>query len=144
MHEGAGPPPKSDILLYRSLTGSIRVEVTYEDESFWLSQKQLADVFEVDVRTVNEHLKNIFGSGELEENSVIRKFRITAADGKSYLTSFYHLDAIIAVVYLVKETKGTKDSLKLRSSERDKVDCGKKHFDAFGVPFAVVVSADEV
>jgi restriction endonuclease len=77
-------------------------------------------------------------------NSVIRKFRITAADGKSYLTSFYHLDAIIAVVYLVKETKGTKDSLKLRSSERDKVDCGKKHFDALGVSFAVVVSADEV
>jgi hypothetical protein len=108
MHEGAGPPPKSDILLYRSPTGNIRVEVTYEDESFWLSQKQLADVFEVDVRTVNEHLKNIFRSGELEEGSVIRKFRMTAADGKSYLTSFYHLDAIIAVGYRVSSYRATQ------------------------------------
>lgn len=108
MHEGDGPPPKSDILLYRSPTGNIRVEVTYEDESFWLSQKQLADVFEVDVRTVNEHLKNIFRSGELEEGSVIRKFRMTAADGKSYLTSFYHLDAIIAVGYRVNSYRATQ------------------------------------
>jgi len=102
------PPREGEILLYTGSTGDIRVEVLFEDESFWLTQKRMAELFEVDVRTVNEHLKNIFKTGELVEHSVIRKFRITAADGKSYLTSFYNLDAIIAVGYRVNSRQATQ------------------------------------
>ena len=80
---------------------SIRVEVLFEEESFWLTQKRMAELFEVTVPTINEHLKNIFKTNELVKDSVIRKFRMTADDGKSYLTSFYNLDSIIAVGYRV-------------------------------------------
>lgn len=64
--------------------GGNRIHVRIEDENVWLSQKLIAELFDVDVRTVNEHLKNIFLEQELDENSVIRNFRITAADGKKY------------------------------------------------------------
>jgi hypothetical protein len=80
----------------------------YESETFWLSQKKIAELFGVDVRTVSEHLRNIFSDGELVEGSVIRKFRTTAADGKSYLVSFYNLDAIISVGYRVNSAKATQ------------------------------------
>ena len=93
------PPREGEILLYTGPSGAIRVEVLFEEESFWLTQKRMAELFDVDVRTVSEHLQNLFKTGELAEDSVIRKFRITAADGKNYLTSFYDLDAIIAVGY---------------------------------------------
>jgi hypothetical protein len=66
------------------LGGGNRIHVRIEDENVWLSQKLIAELFDVDVRTVNEHLKNIFLEQELDENSVIRNFRITAADGKKY------------------------------------------------------------
>ena len=102
------PCREGEILLYTGSAGAIRVEVLFEDESFWLTQKRMAELFEVDVRTVNEHLKNVFKTGELMEDSVIRKFRITAADGKSYLTSFYNLDAIIAVGYRVNSRQATQ------------------------------------
>ncbi len=101
-------PREGEILLYTGPGGHVRVEVLFEEESFWLTQKRMAELFEVDVRTVNEHLQNIFRSGELLEDSVIRKFRITAADGKSYLTSFYNLDAIIAVGYRVNSRQATQ------------------------------------
>jgi hypothetical protein len=101
-------PREGEILLYTGTAGDIRVEVLFEDESFWLTQKRMAELFEVDVRTVSEHLQNVFKSKELQENSVIRKFRITAADGKSYLTSFYNLDAIIAVGYRVNSRQATQ------------------------------------
>jgi len=68
----------------------------------------MAQLFDVDVRTVNEHLKNIFKSGELQEDSVIRKFRITAADGKNYNTNFYNLDVIISVGYRVNSVRATQ------------------------------------
>ena len=71
----------SDIIFYNSPEGNVKVEVIYEDETFWLIQKRMAELFGVDVRTINEHLKNIFISSELEEDSVIRKIRITASDG---------------------------------------------------------------
>ncbi|WP_158817180.1 virulence RhuM family protein [Methylocapsa sp. S129] len=102
------PPREGEILLYTGSAGAIRVEVLFEEESFWLTQKRMAELFEVDVRTVNEHLKNIFRTGELAEDSVIRKFRMTAADGKSYLTSFYNLDVIIAVGYRVNSRQATQ------------------------------------
>ncbi|MFC5369666.1 virulence RhuM family protein [Arcanobacterium bovis] len=84
------------------------IEVRYEDGTIWLTQKLMAELFGVDVRTVNEHLLNIFRSGELEENSVIRKFRITATDGKSYVTKHYNLDAIISVGYRVNSLRATQ------------------------------------
>ena len=97
-----------EILLYTAPEGKTHIEVFFEEETFWLSQKKIAELFGVDVRTINEHLKNIFKTNELEENSVIRNFRITANDGKNYLTNFYNLDAIIAVGYRVNSHEATR------------------------------------
>jgi len=91
----------SNIILYTTDAGQVSVQVQYEDNTFWLTQKRMAELFGVEVNTINYHLKEIFNSGELTENSVVRKIRITAADGKNYATNFYHLDAIIAVGYRV-------------------------------------------
>lgn len=96
------------ILLYSTPKGAAQIEVFFEDETFWLSQKIMADLFGVDVRTISEHLQNIFNSGELDQNSVIRIFRITAADGKNYNTQLYNLDAIIAVGYRVNSYQATQ------------------------------------
>lgn len=98
----------SEIILYRSPDGAAKVEVAFEDETFWLPQRRMAELFGVDVRTVSEHLKNIFADGELDEDAVIRKFRITASDGKSYDTNHYSLDAIIAVGYRVNSKLATQ------------------------------------
>jgi hypothetical protein len=98
----------SPFLFYASSDGSIRVQVLVEDETVWASQKGMSDIFDVDVRTISEHLKNIFKTNELEELSVIRKFRITASDGKNYDTSFYSLDAIISVGYRVNSLRATQ------------------------------------
>ncbi len=86
-----------DLILYQTDSGSVRVEVRFEDETFWLTQKRMADLFGVEINTINYHLKEIFKPGELDEDSVIRKIRITAGDGKEYLTNLYNLDAIISV-----------------------------------------------
>ncbi|WP_429931487.1 virulence RhuM family protein [Agrobacterium vitis] len=101
-------PREGEILFYSGPEGAMRLEVLFEEESFWLTQKRMAELFEVTVPTINEHLKNIFKSGELEEEAVIRKFRTTADDGKNYLTSFYDLDAIIAVGYRVNSRRATQ------------------------------------
>ena len=84
------------IAIYKALGDEQKVRVRIEDENVWLTQKLIAELFDVDVRTVNEHLKNIFLEQELDENSVIRNFRITANDGKIYDTKHYNLDAILA------------------------------------------------
>ena len=89
----------SNFILYTTDAGQVNVQVQYEDNTFWLTQKRMAELFGVEVNTINYHLKEIFNSGELTENSVVRKIRITASDGKNYATNFYHLDAIIAVGY---------------------------------------------
>ena len=98
----------SNIILYTTDTGNVSVQVQYEDGTFWLTQKRMAELFGVEVHTVNYHLKEIFLSGELQEDAVVRKIRITAADGKNYLTNFYHLDAIIAVGYRVNSKQATQ------------------------------------
>jgi hypothetical protein len=98
----------TDIIFYSSPEGNIKIEVFHQDETFWLSQKRMAELFGVEVNTINYHLKEIFKSGELVEDSVIRKIRITAADGKKYLTAFYNLDAIIAVGYRVNSKQATQ------------------------------------
>ncbi|PIV84831.1 MAG: hypothetical protein CO150_03480 [Nitrospirae bacterium CG_4_9_14_3_um_filter_53_35] len=101
-------PMKSDLILYHTEDGKTRIEVHLQDETVWLSQKLMAELFQKDVRTINEHIKNIFEEGELAPESVIRKFRITAADGKNYDTAHYNLDVIISVGYRVKSHRGTQ------------------------------------
>lgn len=98
----------SQLIFYATPQGNVKVEVLFEEETFWLSQKRMAELFAVDVRTINEHLKNIFKTGELREDSVIRNFRTTAADGKTYDTKFYMLDAILAVGYRVNSREATQ------------------------------------
>lgn len=100
--------PGSELLLYQTDDGQTRVQVRLEDETVWLSQKQLAELFQKDVRTISEHIQNIYEEGELREEAVFRKFRITAADGKAYETGFYNLDVIISVGYRVRSQRGTQ------------------------------------
>lgn len=98
----------SNILLYKTAQGETRIEVIFNSETFWMSQKRMADLYNVDVSTINYHLKEIFKSGELSENSVIRKIPITANDGKDYNTLVYNLDAIISVGYRVNSYQATQ------------------------------------
>ena len=98
----------AEFLIFTGQAGEQSIEARYEDETIWLTQKLMAELFAVDVRTVSEHLKNIFQSSELLEDSVIRKFRNTATDGKSYVTQFYNLDAIISVGYRVNSVRATQ------------------------------------
>ena len=98
----------SEVILYTTPKGAIKIEILFENETFWLTQKKLAELFSVEVNTINYHLKEIFKTKELEENSVIRKIRITANDGKKYMTNFYNLDAIIAVGYRVNSYSATQ------------------------------------
>ena len=98
----------SEIIFYTSPEGKKKVEVVFRNENFWLTQKGLAELFGVQVPAVNKHLKNIFESGELSEGSVISILETTAADGKSYKTNSYSLDAIIAVGYRVNSYQATQ------------------------------------
>jgi len=98
----------AEFLIFTGQSGEQSIEARYEDESIWLTQKLMAELFGVDVRTINEHLRNIFKSNELDERSVIRKFRTTAADGKNYNTQHYSLDAIISVGYRVNSLRATQ------------------------------------
>ena len=98
----------AEFLIFTGQAGERSIEARYEDETVWLSQKLMATLFDVDVRTISEHLKNIFESGELAKNSVLRNFRTTAADGKNYNTNFYNLDAIISVGYRVNSKRATQ------------------------------------
>ena len=84
------------------------IEMRYEDENIWLTQKMMATLYDVDVRTINYHIKKIFSDSELQENSVIRKFRITADDGKSYNTNHYSLEMIIAVGFKVNSERAVQ------------------------------------
>jgi hypothetical protein len=99
---------ENQIIFYQSETGNITLNVTYFNESFWLTQKNIAQLFGVEVPAISKHLKNIFESGELNEISVISKMETTASDGKNYLTSYYNLDAIIAVGYRVNSKQATQ------------------------------------
>jgi len=97
-----------DIVLYKNENGNIHIEVNLKEDNIWLSQKQMAELFNKNVKTINEHIRNIFKEGELTEKSVIRKFRITANDGKIYDTLCYNLDLIISVGYRVNSKRGTQ------------------------------------
>ena len=100
--------PQSSIVLYQTEDGQTRVQCRFENETIWLTQKLMAELFKKDVRTINEHIQNVISESELAGESVIRKFRITAADGKGYETQHYNLELIIAVGYRVKSPRGTQ------------------------------------
>lgn len=98
----------AEYLTFVAASGSGGVEALYADENVWLSQKMMGVLYDVNVRTINEHLQNIFSDHELEEDSVFRNFRITAADGKNYDTKHYNLAAIIAVGYKVNSERAVQ------------------------------------
>ena len=98
-----------EIILFQTEDGQTRIDVRLINETVWLSQKLMAELFQKDVRTINDHIQNIFEDGELQPtDSVIRKFRITAADGKTYQVEHYSLDVIISVGYRVKSHRGVQ------------------------------------
>ena len=107
-HEVSIRSSAAEYLTFVAASGEGGVEAVFADEDVWLSQKMMGVLYEVNVRTINEHLKKIFSDSELEEDSVIRKFRITASDGKNYNTQHYNLSAIIAVGYKVNSERAVQ------------------------------------
>ncbi len=97
----------NEILLYTTKDGEVRINVLYGDQNIWLTQKKMASLFAVQIPAINKHLKNIFESGELVEDSVVSILETTAADGKNYSTKLYNLDAIIGVGYRVNSRQAT-------------------------------------
>ena len=97
-----------NILFYSTQQGNVHVEVVYNNETFWLTQKAMALLFGVEVPAISKHLKNIFETKELEENSVVSKMETTAKDGKNYNTTYYRLEAILAVGYRVNSAQATQ------------------------------------
>lgn len=98
---------ESQIILYQTEDGKTRVEVRFEHENVWLTQKLMAELFETTVANINIHLKNIFQTGELQREAVIKDFLITASDGKKYKTKMYGIEAIVALGYRVNSVRGT-------------------------------------
>ncbi|MEI6091924.1 MAG: virulence RhuM family protein [bacterium] len=98
----------SEFIIYQNQTGNIKIDVRLEEESVWLTQAQIAILFNKGRSTITEHIQNIFNENELDEISVCRKFRHTAQDGKLYDTNYYNLDVIISVGYRVKSIQGTQ------------------------------------
>ncbi len=98
----------AEFLIFQAETKEQGVEVYYKDENIWATQKAMATLFDVNVPAISKHLKNIFESGELKDDSVVSKMEITASDGKNYQTLFYSLDAIIAVGYRVNSVRATQ------------------------------------
>jgi hypothetical protein len=97
-----------EVVFYEEPNGQIRLDVRLEQDTVWLAQAHMAKLFAKNVRTISEHIRNVFKEKELDHSSVIRNFRITARDGKAYDTQFYNLDVIISVGYRVKSQRGTQ------------------------------------
>ena len=96
-----------EIIIYQTDDGLTHIDVKMEDETVWLTQAQLVQLYQTSKSNVSEHIKHIFEEGELEENAVVRKFRTTAADGKSYNTTYYNLDMTISLGYRIKSSIAT-------------------------------------
>jgi hypothetical protein len=101
-------PAKGQFLVYQAQDGRLKIDVRLDRETVWLTQAHMAELFQTTVPNVNMHLRNIFKEGELQVDSVIQEFLITAADGKKYHTNHYNLDAIISVGYRVKSATATR------------------------------------
>lgn len=99
---------RGEVVIYRSPDGSVTIDVHLKQETVWLTQKQMASLFDTERSVITKHLGNIFKSGELDRDSVCAFFAHTAADGKTYRTAFYSLDAIISVGYRVNSKRGTQ------------------------------------
>ncbi len=99
---------KSEILMYRSDDGITKIQVRLADNSVWLTQADIVELFQSSKSNISEHIRHIFEEGELSENSVVRKFRTTASDGKNYNIAYYNLDVVISVGYRVKSLRGTQ------------------------------------
>ena len=97
-----------EFILYNDISESVSVNVIVKDETLWLTQKSMAELFGCSADNISLHLKNIFNSGELDKQSVTEKISVTATDGKNYLVNFYNLDAVISVGYRVNSSKATK------------------------------------
>lgn len=99
---------QGEIVIYQTDDGDTKIDVRFVDETVWLTQAQLCELYQTSKSNVSEHIKNIFEEGELEENSVVRKFRTTASDGKNYSVSYYNLDMIISLGYRIKSVTATQ------------------------------------
>ena len=104
----ADKAPLTQILLYQTEDRRTRIEVRLENETVWLNQLQMSELFQTSKQNVSLHIQNIFQERELEEGSVVKEYLTTAADGKKYPTKFYNLDVIISVGYRVKSHRGTQ------------------------------------
>lgn len=107
----ATTPTEGELILYRTADDAVRVEVLYQSETFWLDQRRMAELFGIDVRTVSEHLRNVYDSGELAQEGTLRKIRMVRTEGKREVRreiEFYSLDAIISVGYRVNSAKATQ------------------------------------
>jgi hypothetical protein len=100
--------PQSGFILYQTEDGRTRVQCRFENETVWLTQQQMAELFQTTKQNVGQHLKSLFAEGELVQDSVVKESFTTAADGKNYATRFYNLDVIISVGYRVKSLRGTQ------------------------------------
>ena len=107
---------KGEIILYQTEDSVTKIEVRLENENVWLTQAQLVELYQSSKSNISEHVKHIFEEGELREDSVVRKFRTTAADGKDYNTIYYNLDMIISLGYRIKSRIATK--FRVWASER--------------------------
>jgi len=99
---------QENIIIYQTEDGDTRIEVKMEQETVWLNQLQLVELYQTSKSNISEHIKHIFEEGELDENSVVRKFRTTASDGKNYNTTYYNLDMIISLGYRIKSIVATR------------------------------------
>ena len=99
---------KGDIVIYKTQDGLTKINVKFEEETVWLTQAQLVELYQTSKSNISEHIKHIFEEHELDENSVVRNFRTTASDGKTYNTKFYNLDMIISLGYRVKSLVATQ------------------------------------
>jgi len=98
----------NNIIFYTTPAGNVKIDVVFDEETFWLNQKRMAELFGCSTDNISLHIKNIFKENELEPNSVTEEFSVTASDGKNYKTKFYNLDAIIAVGYRVNSHQATQ------------------------------------
>lgn len=99
---------KGDIVIYQSEEGDVRLDVRLEDSTVWLSQSQMCELYQTSKSNVSEHIKHIFKEGELQESAVVRKFRTTASDGKSYNITYYNLDMVLSLGYRIRSAIATK------------------------------------
>src|SRR5258705_5663881 len=99
---------RSEIIIYQTQDKRTQIEVRLEDETVWLSQSQMAELFQTKKQNMSLHILNVFEEGELTQDSVVKEYLTTAADGKKYQTSYFNLDVIISVGYRVKSHRGTQ------------------------------------